>query len=118
MERIETFECENRAASNWLELCGWLVDTSTGDQQSLKYYPETDVIFSLRFRSMYLAIALKQFVLNVTGNMKTQWTWKRCLQFAINAMNDVGVDFYSSFSTLARWHRKFALNRFFFKTKT
>ena len=39
---------------------------------------------------MYLAIALKQFVLNVIGNMKTQWTWKQCLQFAIkNAMNDV-----------------------------
>ena len=84
MDRIETFECVNRAASNW----NFVVDTSAGDQ-SLKYYSEADV-FSLRFRSMYLAIALKQFVLNVIGNMKTQWTWKQCLQFAIkNAMNDV-----------------------------
>ncbi|KAI2512867.1 hypothetical protein MHU86_1413 [Fragilaria crotonensis] len=63
---------------------------------------------------MYLAIALKQFVLNVTGDLRTQWTWKRCLQYAIQAMNDVGIEFYSSFSTLARWHRKFARNRFFF----
>ena len=109
MEGIETFESVNCSAGNWNFL---VVDSSAGDQ-SLKYYSEADV-FSLRFRSMYLAIALKQFVLNVTGDMKTQWTWKRCLQFAINEMNDVGVDFYSSFSTLARWHRKFALNRFFF----
>jgi hypothetical protein len=63
---------------------------------------------------MYLALALKQFVLNVTGDLRTQWTWKQCLQYAIEAMNDVGVEFYSSFATLSRWHRKFARHRFYF----
>ena len=63
---------------------------------------------------MYLALALKQFVLNVTGDLRTQWTWKRCLLHAIEAMNDVGVKYYSSFTTLAQWHRKFARNRSYF----
>ena len=59
MERIETFECVNCSAGNW----NFVVDTSAGDQ-SLKYYSEADV-FSLRFMSMFLAIALKQFVLTL-----------------------------------------------------
>jgi hypothetical protein len=104
MERIELLESVNRAASNW----NFIVDRSMGSSKS-RYYSEADV-FSLRCRSMYLAIALKQFVLNVTGNMKTQWTWKHCLQYAIKVMNDVGIEFYSSFATLSRWHRKLARN--------
>ena len=63
---------------------------------------------------MNLALGLKQFELNVTGELRGQWTWKRCLGFAIEAMNDVGVAFYSSFSTLSRWHRKFACHRYYF----
>ena len=64
MNRIEVFEAVNRTGSNW----NFVVDTSGGDQ-SLKNYSEADVL-SLRFRSMFLAIALKQFVLNVTGDIR------------------------------------------------
>jgi hypothetical protein len=60
-------------------------------------------------------LALKQFfVLNVTNNLKTQWTWRRCLNWAIEEMNDVGVKYYSSCATLQKWHRKFARHRFYF----
>ena len=59
---------------------------------------------------MYLALALsKQFVLNATRGLRIQWTWKCCLNYAIGNMNNVGVEFYSSFATLSRWHRKFLL---------
>jgi hypothetical protein len=63
---------------------------------------------------MYLALELKQFVLNVNDNLKTQWTWKKCLKFAIEAMNNVGVEYYSNFGTLRLWHRKFARNCYFY----
>ena len=46
--------------------------------------------------------------------MKTQWTWKKCLVFAIECMNDVGIEYYTNFRTLARWHRKLAKHRHFF----
>ena len=108
MERIEILESVNRTASNWNNV----VDTRMGCTFK-SYYSESDV-FSLRYRSMYLALALRQFVLNVTGDLRMQWTWKRCLQFSIKAMNDVGVEFYSSFATLSRWHRKFARHRYYF----
>jgi hypothetical protein len=35
-------------------------------------------------------------------------------KIAIEAMNNVGVEYYSNFETLRMWHRKFARNRFFF----
>jgi len=113
MERIEMLEAVNRSPSNWKTV----IDTrSTGtiDSGSKRHsYSEADA-FLLRYRSMYLALALKQFVLNVTDNLKTQWTWKKCLQFAIEAMNDVGVEYYSNFETLRIWHRKLARNRYFY----
>ena len=64
MNRIEVFEAINCTDSNW----NFVVDTRGGDK-SLKNYSEADVL-SLRFRSMFLAIALKQFVLNVTGDIR------------------------------------------------
>jgi hypothetical protein len=109
MERIEILESVNCSATNWKNV----VDTRMGCSFLNGQYSESDV-FSLRYRSMYLALALKQFVLNVTGDLRTQWTWKRCLLHAIEAMNDVGVEYYSSFATLAQWHRKFARNRSYF----
>ncbi|KAI2492542.1 hypothetical protein MHU86_22024 [Fragilaria crotonensis] len=69
MERIEILESVNRAASNWKNV----VDTRMGGTFK-SHYSEADV-FSLRYRSMYLALALKQFVLNVTGDLRIQWTW-------------------------------------------
>ena len=112
IQRIELLETANHASRNWKTV----VDTRSNDHgasPTFESYSETD-IFSLRFRSMYLALALKQFVANVTGDMQTQWTWKQCLMYAIRAMNDVGIEFYSNFATLARWHRKLAQNRVFF----
>lgn len=41
------------------------------------------------------AVAPKQFVLNVTGNMSTQWMWERFLWYSIEATIDVGVKFQS-----------------------
>ena len=71
---------------------------------------------------MYLVTALRQFLLSMTDDLKTRWTWKRCLLFAIEAMNDVGTEYYSNYRTLARWHRKLAKNRLYFcktpETKT
>ena len=107
--RIEILESVNCSAANWKNV----IDTSMGCSFLKGQYSESDV-FSLRYRSMYLALALKQFVLNVTGNLRTQWTWKRCLHHAIEAMNDVGVEYYSSFATLAQWHRKLARHRYYF----
>ena len=85
MKRIEVMESVNRSASNWKNV----VDTKNGSTFVKAHYSESDV-FSLRYRSMYLALALKQFVLNVTGKLRTQWTWKQCLCYSIEAMNDAG----------------------------
>ena len=71
-------------------------------------------IFTIRFRSLYLAHAMKNFVENVTGHIASQSTWKQSLINAIHHMNDMGIEIYSNFETLSRWHRKFALNRTFF----
>jgi hypothetical protein len=108
MERIELLESVNRKGKSWtrvIETRSWNMETCP--------YSESDV-FTLRFRSMYLALALRQFVLNMSGDLRTQWTWKRCLLFAIEAMNDIGVEYYSNYRTLARWHRKQAKHRRFF----
>ena len=109
MDRIEVLESVNRSANNWRNVA----DTESGHGFVKAHYSESDV-FSLRYRSIYLALALKQFVLNVTGDLRTQWTWKQCLCHSIEAMNDVGVEYYSCFRTLARWHRKFARHRHYF----
>ena len=109
MKRIEVMESVNHSASNWKNV----VDTKNGSTFVKAHYSESDV-FSLIYRSMYLALAVKQFVLNVTGDLRTQWTWKKCLRYSIEAMNDVGIEFYSSFKTLARWHRKFARHKDYF----
>ena len=117
MERIEMLEAVNRSPSNWKTMIDARSTSSTVDSGAKRHsYSETDA-FSLRYRSTYLALALKQFALNVTDNLKTQWTWKKCLKFAIEAMNDVGVEYYSNFETLRLWRRKFARNRhFYYKT--
>ena len=91
MEQIELLESVNRTARNWRNIMDKRMDHTTKS-----HYSESDV-FSLRYRSMmYLALAFKQFVLNVTGDLRIQWTWKRCLQCVIELMNDEGVEFYSS----------------------
>ena len=72
-------------------------------------------IFTIRFRSLYLARhPMKNIVEKVTGHIASQSTWKQSLINAIHHMNDMGIEIYSNFETLSRWHRKFALNRTFF----
>ena len=108
IERIELLESVNRNGKNWTKVVEpgtWNVDTCP--------YSESDV-FALRLKSMYLVSALRQFVLNMTDDLMTQWTWKSCLLFAIKAMNDVGTEYYSNYRMLARWHRKLAKHRLFF----
>ena len=97
-EHIEISESVNHAASNWKIIA----DMRMGGIFK-SHYSESDV-FLLQYMSMYLALALKQFVLNITGY----------LHHVIKAMNDVGVKFYPSFATLSRWHRKFACHWYFF----
>ncbi|KAI2508418.1 hypothetical protein MHU86_5945 [Fragilaria crotonensis] len=108
LDRIELLESVNRNGKTWanvVEPGSWSMETCP--------YSESD-IHTLRLRSMYIALALRQFVCHVTGDMKTQWTWKKCLVFAIERMNDVGIEYYTNFRTLARWHRKLAKHRHFF----
>jgi hypothetical protein len=108
LDRIELLESVNRNGKIWtnvVEPGSWSVKTCP--------YAKSD-IHTLRLRSMYIVLALRQFVCHVTGDMKTQWTWKKCLVFAIERMNDVGIEYYTNFRTLARWHRKLAKHRHFF----
>jgi hypothetical protein len=108
LDRIELLESVSRNGKSWtnvVEPGSWSVEACP--------YSESD-IHTLRLRSMYIALALRQFVRHVTGDMKTQWTWKKCLVFAIEQMNDVGIEYYTNFRTLARWHRKLAKHRHFF----
>ncbi len=76
MERIELLEAVNHASHSWKTV----VDTRSCDGSRFNSYSEGGV-FSLRFRSMYLALALKQLVANVTCDVRMQWSWKRCLVY-------------------------------------
>ena len=108
IERIELLESVHGNGKNWTEVVEpwtWNVDTCP--------YSESDV-FTLQLKRMYLVSVLRQFVLNVTDNLTTQRTWKSCLLFGIEAMNDVGSEYYSNYRTLARWHRKLAKHQLYF----
>jgi hypothetical protein len=67
MERIKLLEAVSCTSQNWETV----VDKRIIDGMNFEVSSEADV-FSLQFRSMYLAIALKQFVASMTGNMQTQ----------------------------------------------
>jgi hypothetical protein len=108
LDRIELLESMDRNGKIWTNVVvpgSWGVET--------RPYSESD-IHTLRLRTMYIALALRQFVCHVTSDIKTQWPWKRCLVFAIERMNDVGIEYSTNLRTLARWHRKLAEHRHFF----
>ena len=67
MERIELLEAVNHASHNWKTV----VDTRSCDGSRFNSYSEQGGVFSLRFWSMYLALALKQFVANATSDIRT-----------------------------------------------
>jgi hypothetical protein len=97
LDRIEKLEKVNCFAADWRDL------VDGGDQDDL--CSEHD-IFILRHRSMYLACGLRKFVEQVTNQLR--WTWQLCLEHAIRVMNDIGIETYSNWRPLARWHRRLA----------
>ena len=97
MDRIEKLEMVNSIAADWRTL------VDVGDQDDL--CSEHD-IFMIRHRSMYLACALRKFVDEVSNT--SRWTWQQCIQHSIGLMNDIGVESYSHWRPLARWHRRLA----------
>ena len=97
MDRIEKLEMVNSIAADWRTL------VDGGDQDDL--CSEHD-IFMIRHRSMYLACALRKFVDEVSNT--SRWTWQQCIQHSIGLMNDIGVESYSHWRPLARWHRRLA----------
>ena len=40
--------------------------------------------------------------------MEARWTWQLCIEHAIKLMNDIGIETYSSWRPLAKWHRRLA----------
>ena len=100
LDRIEKLESVNRYAAEWREL------VDGGDPDDL--CSEHD-IFLIRHRSLYLACALRKFV-NEATEQSRRWTWQLCLEHAIQSMNDIGIETYSNWRTLARWHRRMAYN--------
>ncbi|KAI2511205.1 hypothetical protein MHU86_3170 [Fragilaria crotonensis] len=87
----------NSIAADWRTL------VDGGDQEDL--CSEHD-IFMIRHRSMYLACALRKFV--DEASKTSRWTWQQCIEYSIGLMNDVGVESYSHWRPLARWHRRLA----------
>jgi hypothetical protein len=89
----------------WNQGYGWSMETFP--------YAKSEIL-TLQLRSMYLALALCQFVFNImTGDLRTQWTWKQCLISAVEEMNIIGIVYYSNYRTLARWHRKLTKHRLY-----
>ena len=101
LDRVEKLESINRYAAEWRTL------VDGGDPDDL--CSEHD-IFLLRHRSLYLACALRKFVTEATGDGSRRWTWQLCLEHAIQSMNDIGIETYSNWRTLARWHRQMTYN--------
>ena len=99
LDRIEKLERVKGIASEWREF------VDGGDQDYL--CSEYD-IFLIQHRSLYLACALRKFV--ETATMEARWTWHLCIAHAIKLMNDIGIDTYSSWRPLAKWHRRLAFS--------
>jgi hypothetical protein len=79
LDCIELLESVNRNGKIWtnvVEPGSWSVETCP--------YSESD-INTLRLRSKNIALALCQFVCHVSNDMKTQWTWKKCLVLQLSA---------------------------------
>ncbi|KAI2490954.1 hypothetical protein MHU86_23613 [Fragilaria crotonensis] len=97
LDRIEKLERVVNNAAEWRTL----VDGC--DQDDL--CSEHD-IFLIRHRSMYLACSLRKFIDEVTET--SRWTWQQCIEHSIGLMNDIGVESYTHWRPLARWHRRLA----------
>ena len=83
----------NQKSSSWRDV------VDGGDQDNLC---SEHNIFVIQQRSIYLACALQKFVNQVNDN--SRWTWKKCLEYSIALMNDIGIEFYTHWRRLAKWH--------------
>jgi hypothetical protein len=50
--------------------------------------------------SNYAVYALRKFVVEVDG-ISGRWTWQQCIEFAIQAMHDIGLEAILNWRTLA-----------------
>jgi len=107
LDRIDKLKQVNSIASDWREFA------DGGDQDNLCL--EHDV-FLIRHQSMYLACALSKLLDEAATAAK--WTWQRCIEHAIKLMNDIGIETYSHWRPMARWHRQLAYspNKTFMKS--
>jgi hypothetical protein len=97
LDRIEKLEMVNSIAAGWRTL------VNGGNQDDL--CSEHD-IFLIRHQSMYLACAVQKFVDEVCDT--SRWTWQKCIEHSIALMNNIGVESYTHWRPLARWHRQLA----------
>jgi hypothetical protein len=97
IDRIEKLDRVNSSAHEWREL----VDGGDPDDVCSEHD-----IFLIRHRSIYLACALRKFLEEATRQRR--WTWQLCIEHAIKLMNDIGIETYSNWRALARWHRRLA----------
>jgi hypothetical protein len=98
LDRIEKWENAINSVADWTTL----VDGC--DQDNL--CSEHD-IFLIRHRSMYLACSSLRTL--VDEETKTsRWTWQQCIEHFISLMNNIGVESYTHWRPLARWHRRLA----------
>jgi hypothetical protein len=100
MKRIELLENVNQKPSYWRSV------VEGGDPENTCTAHD---IFLIRHRSLYLACALRKFVEEVAR--KSRWTWKLSIQHAIATMNDMGLETYSNWETLRRWHHRLVMSR-------
>ena len=100
LDRIEKLEKVNCVAADWRAL----VDGCNHDDLCSK-----QDIFLIRHWSMYLACALQKFVDEVTD--KSRWTWQQCIEYSVASMNDIGLETYTHWRPLAKWHRRLAYSQ-------
>jgi hypothetical protein len=97
LDQIDKLERVNSIASDWREF----VDGGDRDNLCLEHD-----VFLIQHRSMYLACALRKLLDKAAT--AARWTWQRCIEHAIKLMNDIGIETYSHWRPLARWHRQLA----------
>ena len=99
-DRIARLDSVNEAHDKWRDVI------DGGDENNTCTAAD---IFAIRQRSMYLSVALKTFVKQVR-NLE-RWTWQKCIEDAIEKMNDIGIEAFSDWKQLSRWHRKLVVSK-------
>ena len=100
LDRIKTPEQGNRVDAD----CRPLVDGCDRDD----FCSEQD-LFLIPQPNMYLACVLRKFVDEVSD--KSRWTWQQCIEYSVASMNDIGLETYTHWRPLAKWHRRLAYSQ-------